>query len=220
MQVTLKDMTGQAVESIEISDGLFSVPMNSAVVHQALVREQAGKRKGTAATKTRKDVSGGGRKPWIQKHTGRARAGTSRSPLWRKGGVTFGPHPRTYAQRMPRKMRRLALYCLLSAKAMDQRLVVVQDLKLERPRTKDMLQLLSNLDIPTSALLVTEERDPVLVKSASNLERVKALGTLHLTGVDLTKYDTLVMTVAAVRRAEEVWTRETQRTRKARVSQV
>ena len=123
MQVVVKNQTGDTLESIELNDAVFNVPMNTSLVHQAMVIYQGNKRQGTHDTKTRAQVSGGGRKPWIQKHTGRARQGSTRSPQWRHGGVVFGPHPRSYRAALPKRMKRQALRCVLSDKARHERLV-------------------------------------------------------------------------------------------------
>ena len=136
MQVPVYSLSGEVVKHIEISDRVFAVPFNQAVVHQALVRQRANARQGTASTKTRGEVSGSSSKLFRQKHTGRARAGSRKSPLRRGGGITFGPHPRSYEQAIPKKMRQLALRCVLSAKASDGELKVVEQLKLEEPRPR------------------------------------------------------------------------------------
>jgi len=205
MQFPVHNPQGQVVGHIELDDTVFGVPFRPAVVHQALVRQQANARQGTASTKTRREVSGGGAKPWPQKYTGRSRQGSIRAPHWRGGGVVFGPHPRSYRQAMPKKMRRLAIRCLLSAKARDGQLTVVEGFGLEQPRTKDMVAILRNLGVTTSALLVTRDPEPAVIRSARNLPRVKTLPASYLNVADLCLYDRLVMTTEAVRRAEQVW---------------
>ena len=144
---------------MEIRDDVFSVPLNEAVVHQALVRQLANRRQGTADTKTRGEVSGSARKLFAQKHTGRARRGDIRSPLLKGGGVAFGPHPRSYRQDMPKKMRRLALRCVLSAKAGSGELKIVDKLELDKPKTKEILDILIALSVDTSAIIATVEAD-------------------------------------------------------------
>lgn len=206
MQVAVRNILGEVVDHIELSEEVFGVPPNQAVVHQALVRQLANARLGTASTKTRAQVSGGGRKPFRQKGTGRARRGSSRAPLYRGGGVAFGPHPRSYRQAMPKKMRRLALRCVLSAKVADGQIMVVDELALSGPKTKEMAGILAALGIDSSALIVTAEPDPNVYKSARNLERIKALPANLLNVVDLSSHRILMITVAAVRWVEEIWT--------------
>jgi large subunit ribosomal protein L4 len=193
------------VDRIEIDDGVFGVPPNATVVHQALVRQHANARVGLADTRTRGEVSGSTRKLYRQKHTGYARAGSRRSPTRRGGGTVFGPHPRSYRQAMPKKMRRLALRCVLSGKATDGELKVVDSLSLERPATKQMAGILKALAIESSVLIVTGSPDTNVVKSARNLEKVSILPAAMLNVGDLLSHDVLLMTVDAVRRAEGIW---------------
>ena len=205
MQVPVHNLAGEVIKHIEISDQVFAVPFNQAVVHQALVRQQANARQGTAATKTRSEVSGSGRKLFRQKGTGLARAGNRKSPLRRGGGVAFGPHPRDYRQAMPKKMRQLALRCVLSAKVGDGELLVLEQLKLEEPKTKEMVKILTTLGVEPPALIVTERAETSVVKSARNLPRVRTLPANLLNVVDLLSHKRLLMTEAAVRKAEELW---------------
>ncbi len=205
MEVPVYNLAGEVVDQIEISDDVFAVPFNQAVVHQAMVRQQANARQGTASTKTRSDVSGTTRKLFRQKHTGQARAGSRRSPLRRGGGIVFGPQPRSYQQAMPKKMRRLALRCVLSAKVGDGELKVVEQLKLEQPRTKEMVRILAALGADSSALIVTDESEGNVVKSARNLTGIRTMPASLLNVVDLLSYTMLLMTVAAVRKVEQLW---------------
>jgi len=205
MQVPVHNISGEVVEHIEVRDDVFGVPPNEAVVHQALVRQLANARQGTVGTKTRAQVSGGGRKPFRQKGTGRARRGSSRSPLLRGGGVIFGPHPRSYRQAMPKKMRRLALRCVLSAKVAGGEIAVVEGLAFSQPKTKDMVRILEALGIGSSALIVTAEPDVNVYKSARNLERVETMPAILLNVADLLSHRALIITVAAVRMIEEIW---------------
>lgn len=205
MEVPVYSLTGEVVKHIEISDRVFAVPFNQAVVHQALVRQQANARQGTANTKTRSEVSGSTRKLFRQKGTGRARAGSIRSPLRRGGGIIFGPKPRSYRQAMPKKMRQLALRCVLSAKAGDRELKVLEQLKLEAPRTKEMVRILAALGVDSSALIVTGEPEDNVVKSSRNLARIKTIPASLLNVVDILSYKMLLMTEAAVRKAEQLW---------------
>ena len=205
MQVPVYSLSGEIVKQIEISDRVFAESFNETVVHQAMVRQRANARQGTASTKTRSEVVGSTRKLFRQKHTGFARAGSRRSPLRRGGGVAFGPKPRSYRQAMPKKMRRLALRCLLSAKVKDGELMVIEELKLSEPKTKEMVRILAGLGVDTSALVVTGEPEANVAKSVRNLELVKALPASILNVIDLLSYRALVMTESAVRKAEELW---------------
>ena len=205
MQVPVYSLSGEIVRHIEISDRVFAEPFNEAVVHQAMVRQQANARQGTASTKTRSEVVGSSRKLYRQKHTGFARAGSRRSPLRRGGGVVFGPKLRSYRQAMPKKMRRLALRCLLSAKVKDGELRVIEELKLTEPKTKEVVRILVGLGVDTSALIVTGQPEANVAKSARNLSLVKTLPASILNVIDLISYRVLVMTESAVRKAEELW---------------
>ena len=205
MEVPVYSLTREVVKHIEISDDVFGVPLNQAVVHQAMVRQRANARQGTANTKTRSEVSGTGRKLYRQKGTGSARAGSRRSPLRRGGGIAFGPKPRSYRQAMPKRMRQLALRCVLSAKAGDKELMVLEQLKLDEPKTKEMAQILTALGVDSSALIVTKEAEDNVVKSARNLPEIKTIPAGLLNVVDLLSYKMILMTEAAVRKAEEIW---------------
>jgi len=205
VQIPVYSLTGEVVEQIEISDQVFAVPFNEGVVHQAMVRQQANARQGTASTKTRSEVSGSSRKLFRQKGTGFARAGSRRSPLRRGGGITFGPQPRSYRQAMPKKMRQLALKCALSAKARDEELKVLEELKLEEPKTKQMAQILTALGVDSSALIVTSEPEDSVVKSARNLKGIKTMPANLINVLDILSYKILLMTVTAVRKVEQLW---------------
>ena len=205
MQVPVYSLTGEVVKEIEISDRVFGVPFNEAVVHQAMVRQLANARQGTASTKTRSEVAGAKGKLFRQKHTGMARAGSRRSPLRRGGGVAFGPKPRSYRQAMPKKMRQLALRCVLSAKAESEELKVIEEFKFEEPKTKEMLRVLTALDVDSSALIVTGKVEESVVKSARNLAGTKTLPASLLNVVDLLSCRLLLMTEAAVHKAEQLW---------------
>ena len=205
MQVPVYSLAGETVEHIEINDEVFGVPFNEAVVHQAMVRQQANARQGTSDTKTRGQVSGSTRKLFRQKGTGQARAGSRKSPLRRGGGITFGPKPRSYRQAMPKKMRQLALRCVLSAKAGDGELVVLEHLKLDEPRTKEMVRILAALRVDSSALITTSEPGGNLVRAARNLPGIKTTPASLLNVVDILSHKMLLMTVTAVRTAEQLW---------------
>ena len=205
MEVPVYSPSGEVVKHIEISDGVFAVPFNQAVVHQAVTRQRANARQGTSSTKTRSEVAGSSRKMFRQKHTGLARAGSRRSPLRRGGGIVFGPRPRDYRQAMPKKMRQLALRCVLSAKASDGELMILEQLKLTEPKTKEMAQILATLGVDSSALIVTDKPEESVVKSARNLAGIRTLPANLLNVLDILSHKMLLMTVAAVRRAEELW---------------
>ncbi len=205
MLLPVKNVEGQEVGTIEVEDYVFGLRPNRAVLHQAYLAQRANQRRGTRSTKTRGEVKGSTRKTRPQKYTGRARQGSIRAPHRRGGGVVFGPKPRDFSQRLPKKMRRLAIRSALSGKAADGELIVVDRLELERPSTKEMARILANLGVDRSALIVTGEADRTVLLSARNLERKKVLPAAYLNVVDLLHHRYLVMTEAAVRRAEELW---------------
>lgn len=203
MLVPVRNMSGEKVEEVELRDDVFAVPINEPVMQQALVRQLANARLGTHKTKTRGEVSGGGRKPWRQKGTGRARHGSIREPQWRGGGTVFGPRPRSYRQKMPRKMRRLALKSALSVKAADGQIMVLDALEMPEPKTKEMQAILDNLDIST-ALILLSERNTNVEKSANNLPYVKTLRAQYLNVRDILGYDYLIMPLEALKVIETI----------------
>jgi len=205
VQVPVYNISGKVVRQIEVSDLVFAVPFNEGVVHQVLVGLRANARQGTSSTKTRGNVHGSTRKLYRQKGTGYARAGSKKSPLRRGGGITFGPHPRSYRQEIPRKMRRLALKCVLSAKAGDGELKILDKFKFTQPKTKKMAEALAALGVASSALIVTPEVEENVIKSARNLPRIKTMPAKVLNIVDILSHNTLLMTEAAVRVAEKLW---------------
>ena len=205
MKAEVYDLNGEVVEQIELNEAVFALPLNQAVVHQAMVRQLANGRQGTASTKTRGEVSGSTRKLYAQKHTGRARRGDIKSPLLRGGGVAFGPKPRSYRQSMPKKMRRLALKCLLSAKIREGNMRLVKELDFKEPKTKDMVNVLSSLGIDSSALIVTGQSTPNVIRSVANLTDIKVVPSALINVLDLLSYEMLVATVPAVRNIEEIW---------------
>jgi large subunit ribosomal protein L4 len=202
VQISVYNNAGQEIDKIDIDEAIFGVEPNEAVVHQAVVRQLANSRQGTADTKTRREVSGSSRKLYRQKHTGMARAGNRRSPLRRGGGIIFGPHPRSYRQAMPKKMRRLAIRSILSARVAGEELKVIDSFGLEEPKTKQMVQVLQALGIKAPALLVTAELDMTVFKAARNIAKVKTMPANMLNVVDLISHSTLLMTVDAVRLVE------------------
>jgi large subunit ribosomal protein L4 len=205
VQVPVYNVGGEVVKNIEISDAVFAVPFNEAVVHQALVRQRADARQGTSDTKTRGEVAGSRKKLFAQKHTGEARAGDRRSPTRRHGGIAFGPHPRDYTKAMPKKMRRLALRCLLSAKAGEGHLKILDQLSFEAPKTKEMIKILDTLKLDKKALIITAAPEVNVIKSARNIPGIKTLPANILNVVDLLSHDALVMTEDAVRKTEQIW---------------
>jgi large subunit ribosomal protein L4 len=208
VQLPVYDVRGEILEQIEVSEDVFAIPFNEAVVHQAVVRQSANKRQGNASTKTRGEVAGSTRKLYRQKHTGRARRGDIRSPLLRGGGVVFGPHPRCYRQSIPRKMRRLALRCVLSSKVREGEMKVIDDLHLEMPKTKEMLDILSALGAHSSALIITAQSDPNVVKASHNLAGIRVLPSPLVNVLDLLSCRTVLATISAVRNIEQIWGRK------------
>lgn len=205
MQVPVYNREGDAVEKIEMREDIFGLPFNEAVVHQAVVRQRANERQGTASTKTRGEVRGSTRKLFAQKHTGRARRGDIKSPLLRGGGVAFGPKPRSYHQAMPRKMRRLALKCVLSAKLKEGEMKVFEDFDFPQPRTKGMVDILSALGVDSRVLVITGVLEPGVARSVSNLVGVKVIPAPTINILDLTGYKILLLTVSAVQSIERIW---------------
>jgi large subunit ribosomal protein L4 len=205
MELPVLDMQGEAVGTLEVSEFLFATPMNVPVVHQAMLRQRANARQGTSNTKTRAHVSGGGAKPRMQKHSGRSRQGSIRAPHFRGGGIVFGPHPRSYRQRLPKKMRRLALRCLLSDKVREDQIAILHEFRFPEVKTKEMSRLLNNLKVSSSALIVTPGVEPEVIRSAHNLPDVKTLPATNLNVLDLLNHDKVIMTVAGIRKAEELW---------------
>jgi large subunit ribosomal protein L4 len=204
MKVPLRDMTGKVIDETELRDDIFGIVPNEPVMHQALVRQMANARVATARTKTRGEVSGGGKKPWRQKGTGRARQGSIRQPQWRGGGVVFGPRPgRNYRQAMPRKMRRLALRSALSAKLRDGQLIVLDELQMSAPKTSQMVKTLSGLTGASSALILLPEKDTSVERSVTNVPYAKALSARYLNLVDIFGHDYLVMPLATVKVIED-----------------
>ncbi len=198
MRVPVRNMVGETVDEIDLRDDVFGIEPNEAVMHQALVRQMANARLGTHSTKTRSEVSGGGAKPWRQKGTGRARQGSIRAPQWKGGGIVFGPKPRSYAQKMNRKMRRLALRSALSAKAAESQVLVMERLELAEPKTRAMAAMLERLNIDSSVLILLPEANVNVERSARNLAWVKTLRANCLSVRDLLGYDYILMPREAV----------------------
>ncbi len=215
MELPIVNSNGSPIDTIEVDDGVFDVPMNQTLVHQAMVIYQLNQRQGTHSTRTRAEVSGGGKKPWIQKHTGRARQGSIRSPQWRHGGIAFGPKPRDYRKTLPRAMRRKALQCVLSEKIRSQRLICIDSLDSLDGRTKSMKRLLENLNIAGSVLVVTEESQQNVARAGGNLKPVWTLPSDLVNANDVLKRQTVLITVDAIRRIAELCTAPRFRARRA-----
>jgi large subunit ribosomal protein L4 len=208
MQLTVFDTSAKEAGTVDLDDSVFGIQPNVAVMHQALLRQHANNRTGTHETKTRAQVRGGGRKPWRQKGTGRARQGSTRSPQWRGGGVVFGPHVRSYEQAMPKKMRRLAIRSALSAKAQADEIVVVQGLADLEPKTKAMIALLEALPASkrSTLLVIGPEGDQeVAYRAAGNLQNVKIIRAGYVNVHDVLKHERLLLTTEAVETIHDLW---------------
>ncbi len=204
-QTTLYDRAGKNVGSVELSESLFAAPVNAAVLHQVVTAQLAGRRTGTADTKTRGEVRGGGKKPYRQKGTGRARQGTRTAPHYRGGGAVFGPHPRSYEQRLPRKMKRLALRGALTAKLGDDAIKIIDTFALEAIKTRDLAGVLGALEARGRILVIAPGRDEKLELSARNLATVEVILADSLNVVDLLKADIVLIEQPALARMEEVY---------------
>lgn len=205
MQLPVHSLTGEVADHIEVSDYVFAVPFNNAVVHQAMVSQQANARQGTADTKTRGEVAGSTKKLFAQKQTGNARAGSMKSPLRRGGGVVWGPHPRDYRQALPKKMRRLAIRCLLSEKVRAGELIAVQELDFAEAKTKEMSRILSAFGVDSTVLVVTPQSVENVIKSARNIPGVKIMPAALLNVVALLNHKKVIITVEALRKADDLW---------------
>ena len=203
--VAIYDIANKKVGDLELNESIFGVEVNEALLHQAVVMQLASQRLGTHATKTRGMVRGGGRKPWKQKGTGRARSGSTRSPIWVGGGTVFGPAPRSYAFRMPRKQRRLAIMCALSDKVQSGDFVVLENLDFAAPKTKDVVKMLKDFSVDSKALLITADEAENVEKSSRNIPGVKAINTCGLNVYDILNHDKLFITKDAITRIEEVF---------------
>ena len=202
--VSVYNMEGNEVGTIELSDAVFGVEVNEHLVHMAVVAQLANKRQGTQKAKTRSEVSGGGRKPWRQKGTGHARQGSTRAPQWTGGGVVFAPVPRDYTFKMNKKEKRLALKSALTSRVQENKLLVLDELKFDGIKTKNMKKVLDSLNV-TKALVVLNENDQNVVLSARNIANVKTALTNTINVYDILKYNTVVVTKAAAQTIEEVY---------------
>ncbi|MDP4092435.1 MAG: 50S ribosomal protein L4 [Bacillota bacterium] len=204
-KVDLYNMKGEVVGNIDLKDDIFAVEINKEVMHQVVLNQLANKRQGTQSTKTKSEVRGGGKKPWRQKGTGRARQGSIRSAQWIKGGIVLGPKPRSYRYTLPKKVKRLAMKSALSAKVIGNDIMVLDNLSLDAIKTKQMASVLNNLKVDSSVLIVLPEKNEVLEKSARNIPGVKTALVNTINVFDILKYDKFVITKDAVEKVEEVY---------------
>ena len=195
---------GEKVSDVKLNETVWAIEPNDTVLYDAITLTRNAERQGTADTKTRSEVSGGGRKPWKQKGTGRARQGSTRAPHWPGGGIVFGPHPRSYSKKMNKKERRLALKSALSSKVQDNEFTAIDGISFEAPKTKQMVKVLENLNAPVKTLIVVDEITLNVEKSASNIPGVKLLDAKHVNVYDILNSDKLIMTEAAIKAVEEV----------------
>lgn len=203
-KVTMFNQTGAQVGEIELADAVFGIAPNEHVLFDAVMMQRASLRQGTHKVKTRSEVRGGGRKPWRQKGTGRARQGSIRSPQWRGGGIVFGPTPRSYSYKLPKKVRRLAIKSALSTKVLEQSMLVLEDLALNAPKTKDMVTVLQGLSVQKKVLIVTADLNENVALSARNIPGITVIAANEVNVIDVLHHDTLIMTKAAVEKVEEV----------------
>ena len=204
-KIDVYDINGKKVKELELNENVFGIEPNEAVVHSVLVNFLANQRQGTQSTKTRSEVSGGGKKPWRQKGTGRARQGSTRAPQWIKGGIALGPKPRSYRYTVNKKERQLAVKSVLSSKVLENELVVVDSLPLKEIKTKEMVKALSNLKVEGKALIMLPEKNENVQKSARNIDGVKTTLVETINVYDLLKYNKLVVTEDTVKKLEEVY---------------
>ena len=204
-KVDVYNIEGKKVKDLELKEEVFGIEPNEALVHSVLVNYLANQRQGTQSTKTRSEVRGGGRKPWKQKGTGRARQGSIRAPQWIKGGIALGPKPRSYKYRVNKKEKRLAIKSVLSSKVLENKLTVVDKLELKEIKTKTMVNTLKNLKVEGKALIVIPEKNEMVQKSARNIEGVRTASIDTINIFDLLKYTNLVVTVDTVKKLEEVY---------------
>jgi large subunit ribosomal protein L4 len=203
-KVTLFDQKGKNVGEIELNDSIFGIEPNQSVLFEAIVMQRASLRQGTHKVKNRSEVAGGGRKPWRQKGTGRARQGSIRSPQWRGGGTVFGPTPRSYSYKLPKKVRRLALKSALASKVQEANILVLENLSFEAPKTKEFVSFLKDLSVDSKALIVTDTVNDNVALSARNIPGVTVIEAAGLNVLDLVGHNKLIMTKAAVEKVEEV----------------
>ncbi|HLR35655.1 MAG TPA: 50S ribosomal protein L4 [Tissierellales bacterium] len=204
-KVNVLNVLGEEIDEIELSDEVFGVDINERAVHEVVKSQLASRRQGTQSAKTRTEVRGGGRKPWRQKGTGRARQGSIRAPHWVGGGVTFAPKPRDYSYKVPKKVRRLAMKSALTSKVTNNEMIVLDELTLETPKTKEMVKILENVNADNKALIVMDEKNDNIVKSAKNIPNVETILLDTLNVYEILNYDSFIITKAAVKKVEEVY---------------
>lgn len=204
-KLDVMNVSGQKVDEIELNDSIFAAEVNEAVLHQVVVNYLANQRQGTQSAKTRSEVRGGGKKPYRQKGTGRARQGTTRAPHFVGGGVAFAPKPRDYSYRLNRKMKRVALKSALSAKIANNEMIILDELTLDAPKTKDMVSILKNVNATSKALVVTAEKNENIIRSASNIKGVETAMVQGMNVYEILNHDFFVTTKEAVRKIEEVY---------------
>lgn len=203
-KVTLYNQSGSKVGEIELNDSVFGIQPNNHVLFEAVMMQRASLRQGTTKVKNRSEVAGGGRKPWRQKGTGRARQGSIRSPQWRGGGTVFGPVPRSYSYKLPKKVRRLAIKSALSSKVLEENVLVLENLSFESPKTKEFVSVLKGLSVNRKALIVTDVLDENVALSARNIPGITVVEASGINVLDVLNHDQLIMTKAAVEKVEEV----------------
>ncbi|MDR5659551.1 50S ribosomal protein L4 [Serpentinicella sp. ANB-PHB4] len=204
-KLAVYNVSGQQVSEMELQENVFGIEVNQHVLYEAVKNQLANRRQGTQSAKTRSEVRGGGRKPWKQKGTGRARHGTIRSPLWVGGGVTFAPKPRDYSYTLPKKVKRLAMKSALTSKVNANEMVVVDELSLEAPKTKEMVAILKNLNADKKALIVIDEKNEAVLRSAKNIPGVQTAFVNTLNVYDILNHDKFIITKDAVQKVEEVY---------------
>lgn len=204
-KVNVYNMLGEQVGEIDLSDEVFGIEVNQHAVYEVVKNQLANRRQGTQSAKTRAEVRGGGKKPWRQKGTGRARIGSSRAPHWTGGGVTFAPKPRDYSYKVPKKVKRLAMKSALTSKVENNEIIVIDELNFDAPKTKDMINLLIKLNSDKKVLIVTAEKNENVIRSANNIPAVQTTVVNNLNVYDILKYNSFIITKDAVRKVEEVY---------------
>ncbi|TFZ41817.1 50S ribosomal protein L4 [Soehngenia longivitae] len=204
-KVNVYNINGEVVEEMELSDDIFGIEINEHAVYEVVKNQLANKRQGTQSAKTRAEVRGGGRKPWRQKGTGRARQGSIRSPQWKGGGVVFAPKPRDYSYSVPKKVKRLALKSVLTSKVLENEIIVVDELNLNAPKTKEMINVLKNLKADKKALIVIDKKDENVILASRNIPNVQTAYVNTINVYDILKYNSFIITKEAVKKVEEVY---------------
>lgn len=204
-KVTLYNMLGEKVGDIDLNDNIFGIEVNEHAMYEVVKNQLANRRQGTQSAKTRTEVRGGGRKPWRQKGTGRARQGSIRAPHWTGGGVTFAPKPRDYSYKVPKKVKKLAMKSALSSKVENNEIIILDELNLSEPKTKEMVKILNNINAGKKALIVMDEKNANVIKSANNIPNVQTILVNTLNVYDILNYDSFIITKDAVRKVEEVY---------------